>query len=531
MSYSSWKFLNHLKDLLSKYASDKSPHQVDFFQILNKTPPSYDIGEYVKSAEKRISAMQQSVQNLYNAAVESPTGSDKNKQKKNSLVEKDWKNIKRISQSERSLDISNISGILSRIQQASTEEEILRVVEYLIAHLKEHPNVRNNAIQKGAIRILLNKHKKALSQTAKGAMREALTILGYHNPVAGRGIRILSIDGGGIRGVLVLEMLKKLEELTGKRTYELFDFFCGVSTGAILTYSMGIHLRKLEDIITRYENLSQEIFNQSRFLGTGKLMWSHAYYDTALWEKKLEEYLGNESLISTSRNSQCPKICVVSAVVNQSQVSAYAFRNYALPWRFQSEYDGTYDAKVWQAARASAAAPTYFEEFRIGDHIHQDGAILVNNPTAIAIHEAKLIWPNTPIQCVVSFGTGRSIPSPAELGKQTTVDNTVGSEGTSWTNKFYKILDSATDTQAVHIMLSDLLPDDVYYRFNPYLTELIGIVETDKEKQRQIKRDALMYLRRNEDKFQQAAKTLTLSKSYGQKFRDKVNYQRELLGV
>lgn len=91
----------------------------------------------------------------------------------------------------------------------------------------------------GAIRLLLRTRRAATSDGVLSSVNECLAVLGYANPVPKKGIRVLAMDGGGIRGLLVLELLKKLEDVTGKRVHELFDYFCGVSTGAILAYSMG----------------------------------------------------------------------------------------------------------------------------------------------------------------------------------------------------------------------------------------------------------------------------------------------------
>lgn len=125
---------------------------------------------------------------------------------------------------------------------------------------------------------------------------------------------------------------------------------------------------------------------------------------------------------------------------------AYLFRNYVLPYRVASHYTGTSNAKLWEAVRASAAAPGYFSEFRLGDKTLMDGGILVNNPAAIAVHEARQLWPDEAFQCVVSLGTGRCQPMETMLGGEGAPGGKV-STTINWSDKLRSVINSATDTE------------------------------------------------------------------------------------
>lgn len=70
----------------------------------------------------------------------------------------------------------------------------------------------------------------------------------------------------------------------------------------------GYKRKSLNEISEIYKELSIKIFTQSSLRGTSNLVWSHAYYDTALWETMLQENLGDRDLIKTTRDPIAPKV-------------------------------------------------------------------------------------------------------------------------------------------------------------------------------------------------------------------------------
>lgn len=81
-------------------------------------------------------------------------------------------------------------------------------LQELSRHLTCYPDAVSLAVAEGAVPILFNLRDRYEDSTVKAYSRQALTLCGHVDPPRGRGIRILSIDGGGTRGVVILEVLR-----------------------------------------------------------------------------------------------------------------------------------------------------------------------------------------------------------------------------------------------------------------------------------------------------------------------------------
>lgn len=443
--------------------------------------------------------------------AEQALSKDKNAEEKRRLSLQREKIIARVS-------IDNRTRALVQALRRTTDPRLcINRVEELTFHLLEFPEGKGVAVKEKIIPYLL-RLRQIKDETLQAAVREILALIGYVDPVKGRGIRILAIDGGGTRGVVALQTLRKLVELTQKPVHQLFDYICGVSTGAILAFMLGLFHMPLDECEELYRKLGSDVFSQNVIVGTVKMSWSHAFYDSQTWENILKDRMGSSLMIETARNPTCPKVAAVSTIVNRGITpKAFVFRNYGHFPGINSHYLGGCQYKMWQAIRASSAAPGYFAEYALGNDLHQDGGLLLNNPSALAMHECKCLWPDVPLECIVSLGTGRY---------ESDVRNNV--TYTSLKTKLSNVINSATDTEEVHVMLDGLLPPDTYFRFNPVMCENIPLDESRNEKLNQLQLEGLKYIERNEEKMKKLAKILSQEKTTLQKINDWIKLKTDM---
>lgn len=213
--------------------------------------------------------------------------------------------------------------------------------------------------------------------------------------------RILAIDGGGIRGLLPARILDGLEANTGKRCDEIFDLIAGTSTGGIIGCGLAIGL-SAKSLADMYAHRGSEIFSADvvQDIESGWGVTAPKYDPTAL-ESILKATLGAAWLSSVEK----PHLLVPSMGIDP--YGDLLFRSWEAA-------DPDHDFRLWEVARATSAAETYFPAAHIASRSGKtswncDGGTFANDPTLLAVTYAGALWPGEKL-IVLSLGTGRDYP-------------------------------------------------------------------------------------------------------------------------
>jgi patatin-like phospholipase/acyl hydrolase len=199
--------------------------------------------------------------------------------------------------------------------------------------------------------------------------------------------RILSIDGGGIKGVFPAAFLACVEDTLSVRISDHFDLIVGTSTGGIIALALGLGI-SAADILSFYESDGAGIFERKRF---GFIPLMRPKYDARNLQMALTRRFGDMKLGDSSTRLVLP-----SCSLETGEVYIFKTAHHA---RFRTDYRRTAVA----VALATAAAPIYFRDFEQSALV--DGGLWANDPTGVAAVEAAgvLQWSKEDVQ-LLSLG-------------------------------------------------------------------------------------------------------------------------------
>ncbi|MFO7551760.1 MAG: patatin-like phospholipase family protein [Haliea sp.] len=214
-------------------------------------------------------------------------------------------------------------------------------------------------------------------------------------------ILILSIDGGGARGVIPVNVLQLLEQEGGINIRDTFDFFAGVSTGALIAAYCAMGGGLVEVLAqTSYssDNMSR-IFDKSVWDKVLGRMQNQPKYDGVNKLQYLEEVLG--------------AVRINDIVDKHLLVISYDFINRELvTFKNRRGHDASYNPTLAEICDAATAAPTLYPPVRTTDNYSRwliDGALAINDPSLCAISEALAMGYAIEQIWVLSMGTGRPV--------------------------------------------------------------------------------------------------------------------------
>jgi predicted acylesterase/phospholipase RssA len=212
--------------------------------------------------------------------------------------------------------------------------------------------------------------------------------------------KILCLDGGGVRGLaslmIVKHLMDRLEHQRGGRLepWQEFDMIAGTSTGGLIAIMLGRLRMSVNDCIEAYQRLSEKIFTPvhsnsnvagravAKFKAEGK--FDSEPLETTV-KQMCQEHLSSESELMRDDDKDAPKVFVCA--VQGSNSDSVVIRSYK---NGMGEWDELYPiCKIWEAARATSAASTFFDPIKIGHQRYVDGALRHNNPIEKASEESR----------------------------------------------------------------------------------------------------------------------------------------------
>jgi patatin-like phospholipase/acyl hydrolase len=190
-------------------------------------------------------------------------------------------------------------------------------------------------------------------------------------------MRVLAIDGGGIRGLIPALVLAELERRAGRQIFEMFDLIAGTSTGGILACALcAPDPLPASELVSLYEDEGPRIFDRSLFqrIKSADGLLDEKYDDGAL-DRALERFLGHKRLAETRPDLIVP-------AYDTALPGPYFFKTTKA--RATPETD---DFPLSVVARATSAAPTYFEPLEARGRALLDGGVFAVNPAMSAFAE------------------------------------------------------------------------------------------------------------------------------------------------
>jgi patatin-like phospholipase/acyl hydrolase len=210
-------------------------------------------------------------------------------------------------------------------------------------------------------------------------------------------MNILSIDGGGIRGIYSAFLLKRIHDEFSVDFVRQFDLIAGTSTGSIIAAALATGI-PIGDVVKLYEDHGSAIFPRSwwtpKIWRKTRKVFGSSYKNAAL-KAILADKFGEKTLSETETNLILPATNIGDGAVHV----------------LKSAYDVTFvrdpNVKIADAVLASCSAPTFFDPHKIGPYMLADGGLWANNPTLVAIVDAKRrLGANLDDMRVLSIGTG-----------------------------------------------------------------------------------------------------------------------------